>query len=108
MSTKVETILEIYKDVTYNTEDKTQSHTPAVGPFTITMVCGEAAFDTNVAVILKFDGDPIWITKGSSLRTEPIELVGDNTKKVELVLDANDLPSGSVYIGGMAKIVQET
>ena len=102
------TILELFKDVTAGTEDKTQSHTPAIGPFAITLMVGEAAFDTNVAVLVKFDGNPVWITKGSSRREEPIELVGDNVKKVELVLDANDLPSGSVYIGGMVKIEQES
>lgn len=101
------TTLEIYKDVPGGTEDKTSSHTPETGPFRIVLACGEAAFDTNVAVIVKFDGSPVWLTKGSSFRTDPIELIGDAVKKVELVLDANDLPSGSVYIGGMVKIEQE-
>ncbi len=99
--------LELFKDIDSGTEDKTESHTPATGPFTITFIEAQAAFDINVAVIVKFDGTPVWLTKGSSIRTKPIELVGDNTKKVELVLDANDLPSGSVYIGGHVKIEQE-
>jgi len=104
----VRTTLELYKYVTYGTEDKTQTHTPVTGPFEIVLCEGEAAFDINVSVIVKFDGDPVWVTKGSSKRTEHIELTGDGTKKVELVLDANDLASGSVYIGGLVKIKQET
>lgn len=107
MSTRVVTKLELFKDVSSGTEDKTQSHTPATGPFHITLMEGEAAFDMNVAVIIKFDGDPVWLTKGSSRRIEHVELIGDNSKKVELVLDANDLGSGSVYIGGMVVIEQE-
>lgn len=104
----VRTTLQLYKDVEFNTEDKTQSHTPATGPFEIVLCEGEAAFDVNVAVLVKFGGSPVWLTKGSSRRTEHIELIGDNSKKVELVLDANDLPSGSVFIGGLVKIKQET
>ena len=104
----VYTKLELYKDITFNTEDKTQSHTPATGPFSIVLCEGEAAFDPNVAVVVKFDGTPVWLTKGSSKRTEPIVLTGNAVKKVELVLDANDLPSGSVFIGGLVKIEQET
>jgi len=102
------TKLELYKDITAGTEDKTQSHTPASGAFRIVLCEGEAAADLNCAVIVKFDGSPVWLTKTSSSRTEPIELTGDATKKVELVLDANDLPSGSVLLGGLVKIEQET
>jgi len=104
----VKTTLELYKDITNGNDDKTQSHTPATGKFKIVLCEGEAAFDINVAVRVDFDGSPVWLTKGSSKRTEPIELTGDNSKKVELVLDANDLPSGSVFIGGLVKIEQET
>ena len=104
---KIRTNLELYKDITSGTEDKSQSHVPDTGAFAITMICGEAAYDTNCAVVVKFDGNPVWLTKGSSKRDEPIELVGDGVKKVELVLDAVDLPSGSVYLGGLVKIEQE-
>lgn len=102
------TKLELYKDVSAGTEDKTQSHTPSTGPFRIVEIYGEGAFDMNVSVIVMFDGSAVWLTKGSSSRLEPIDLVGDGVKKVELVLDATDLSSGSVYIGGLVKIEQES
>ena len=104
----VRTILEIYSDVQSGTENKTQFHVPSSGLFRIMLVEGEAAFDVNVAVIIKFDGVPVWLTKGSSKRTELIELEGDGVKKLEIVLDATDLSSGSVYIGAFVKIEQET
>jgi len=104
----VRTTLELYKDVTAGTDDKTKSHVPVTGDFSIVSVTGEAAFDINVAVRVDFDGSPVWVTKGSSKHADVIALVGDGVKKVELVLDANDLPSGSVFIGGHVKIEQET
>jgi len=99
--------LELYKDITNGTSDATQNYTPPVGTFFITLIEGEAAFDINCAVEVLFDGSPVWLTKGSSKRTEPIELTGDNSKKVELVLDATDLTSGSVLLGGLVKIEHE-
>jgi len=104
----IKTTLEIYKDVTAGTTDATQNVVPAAGLFRITVMEGEAACDINCAVIVKFDGAPIWLTKGSSKRTEPLELTGDGVKKVELILDATDLPSGSVFLGGLVKVEQVT
>lgn len=104
----VRTTLELYKDITSGTSDSTKFHVPAVGDFTIVSVTGEAAFDLNCAVRVTFGGDTVWFTKGSSKHNDSIELVGDNVKKVELILDAVDLPSGSVFLGGHIKIEQET
>ena len=103
----VRTTLELYKDITSGTSDSSQFHVPVVGNFSIVSVEGEAAFDLNCAVRVVFDGTTVWFTKGSSKHNEPIELVGDNVKKVELILDAVDLPSGSVFLGGHIKIEQE-
>jgi len=99
-------ILELFKDVTAGTSDSTQNYVPASGAFLIEYIEGEGAFDMNSAVVVKFDSTIVWMTKGSSKRTEPIELTGDGVKKVELVLDATDLPVGSVLLGGLVKIKQ--
>ena len=100
------TELELFKDVTYGTTDATQFVIPASGIFKILCIEGEAAFDINCAVEVKFDGNLIWMTKGSSRMDRPKEFTGDGVKKVELVLDATDLPSGSAYLGGYVKIEQ--
>jgi hypothetical protein len=102
------TTLELYKDVTAGTDDKTQFHVPATGEFSIVCIEGEAAFDINCAVAVMFDGAIVWVTKGSSTMDRPKRFTGDGVKKVELVLDANDLPSGSVFLGGYVLIEQET
>lgn len=104
----VKTKLEIYKDITYGNTDATQNFTPATGVFSIMCIEGEAAFDLNCAVIVKFGGDLVWSTKGSSRMDRPKELTGDGVKKVELILDASDLTSGSVLLGGFVLIHQET
>ena len=104
----VKTELEIYKDITAGTEDKTESFTPATGDFTIMCIEAQAAFDINCAVEIKFDGVIVWMTKGTSRMERPKTFTGDGVKKVEIVLDALDLPSGSVYLGGYVLIHQET
>lgn len=100
------TTLELYKNITAGSDDKTQSFTPSIGYFYIVLINAEAAFDMNVAVRVDFNGSPVWLTKGSSQYLEHIKLLGDGIKKIELVLDANDLPNGSVFIGGIVKIEQ--
>ena len=100
------TELEIYKDMAAGTSDATQFVIPAVGPFIITSIEGQAAFDMNSAVKVLFGGEVIWFTKGSSEMKRHKELIGDGAKKIELVLDALDLVSGSVYLGGYLKMEQ--
>ena len=102
------TELELFKDVTSGTTDATQFVIPASGIFKILCIEGEAAFDMNSAVEVWFDGALVWFTKGSSSMERPKEFTGDGVKKVELKLDATDLVSGSVYLGGYVKIEQVT
>jgi len=102
------TELELYKDITSGTADATQNFVLAVGEFSIVSIQGEAAFDLNCAITVKYDGALLWSTKGSSGHKDPIVLTGDGVKKVELILDATDLPSGSVLLGGHVRIEQET
>lgn len=97
------TELELYKDVMAGTEDATQEYAPA-GEFSIEHIDGEAAFDINCAVSVWFDGAVVWLTKGSSEMNRQKMFTGDGVKKVILKLDANDLPSGSVYLGGYVRI----
>ena len=102
------TILELYKDVDSGADDKTQSYAPATGEFNIVIEEAEAAFDLNCAVKVMFNGtDIVYETKGSLGRNLTKTRTGDGVKKVELVLDANDLPSGSVLLGGKVVIVEE-
>lgn len=101
------TELKLDKDIGWGTIDKTQSFVPAVGEFSVTAK-GRGAFDINCAVKVLFDGALIWFTKGIDKTDEPLRFTGDGVKKVELWLDANDLPSGSVLLGGTVKIQQET
>jgi len=103
----VKTELELFKDVTYGTTDVTQYHVPATGDFQIVCIEGEAAFDLNCAVTVKFNGVLVWTTKGSSRMDRPKTFTGDGVKKVELILDATDLTSGSVLLGGYVLIHQE-
>ena len=100
------TELELFKDTAAGTTDATQFVIPASGVFKILCIEGEAAFNVNCAVEVKFDGNIIWMTKGSSRMDRPKEFTGDGVKKVELVLDATDLITGSVYLGGYVKIEQ--
>ena len=102
------TELELYKDITNGTTDATQFFVPAVGEFTITLIEAEAAFDINCKVEVKFDGALVWMTKGSSRMDRAKRFTGDAVKKVELILDAVDLPSGTVTLGGFVLIEQET
>ncbi len=100
------TELELYKDVTAGTEDKTQFHVPVSGDFLITKIESQGAFDINCAVEVLFDGQLVWFSKGVSTLDRTKEFVGDGVKKVELVLNALDLPSGSVFLGGYVMIEQ--
>jgi len=102
------TELELYKDITAGTTDSSQFVVPAAGVFNILCIEGQAAFDMNSAVEVWFGGALVWFTKGSSSMERPKEFVGDGVKKVELRLDAADLVSGSVYLGGYVKIEQVT
>ena len=102
----VATELELFADIDAGDVDATQTHTPATGIFTIRCMEGEAAFDMNCAVQVKWDGTVIWMTKGSSKNNRHYEFTGDGTKKVELILNATDLGSGSVYLGGYVMIEQ--
>ena len=107
MSALKRTELELFKDVAAATSDATQFYVPPVGEFKIECIEAEAAFDMNCAVEVKFDGVIVWMTKGSSRMDRHKSFVGDGVKKVELVLDAVDLPSGSIYLGGFVLITEE-
>lgn len=100
-------VLELYKEITAGNTDATQTFTPAAKEFKITHIEGQAAFDLNCVVKLEFDGVLVWHTKGASTRTKPIELTGDGVKILKLVLDATDLGSGTVLLGGRVEIEQE-
>ena len=102
----VKTELELYKDIDAGTSDVTQSYVPKSGEFFIECIEGEAAFDINCAVEVLFDGALVWLTKGSSRMDRSLSFTGDATKKVELKLDAIDLASGSVFLGGYVLIRQ--
>lgn len=101
-------VLELYKDVTAGTQDATENWTPASGTFTIKNAQGEGAFDINCAIEVLFGGELVWITKGSSNMSAAKEFTGDGVKQVELVLNATDLPTGSVFLGGRVEIEQVT
>jgi len=96
--------LEVHKDVTYDTEDKTETTTPPTGEFYIVECFGEGAFDLNCYVAIHFDGALVWHTKGSSQSNKQYKFTGDGTKKVEVVLSAKDLGSGSALLGGGCKV----
>lgn len=100
--------LELHKDITNGTEDITQNTIPPTGEFYITDIYGEAAIDLNCYVAIKFDGVLIWHTKGSSSSDKQRKFTGDGVKKVELVLSAVDLTTGSVLLGGGCKVRYKT
>jgi hypothetical protein len=102
----IHTQLELYKDMLAGTSDATQFVIPAVGPFKILAIEGQAAFDMNSAVKVAFGGVVVWFTKGSFLVSRHREFIGDGIKKVELILDATDVSSGSVWLGGFVSIEQ--
>lgn len=101
-------VLELYKNITSGTSDATQNFVPAAGPFRIIIQEAESGFDLNVAVKIMFDGALVFETKGNLVKEIFKERVGDAVKKVELVLDATDLPAGSALLGGKLTIEQET
>jgi len=98
------TELEKYVDMTFGNDDKTQSFTPPVGDFWILRIEGQAAFDANCKVKVLFDNAIIWGTNGSSEMNRAQKYTGDAVKKVELVLDATNMPSGSSLLGGYVRI----
>ena len=108
MATSKETTLSLHKDVTYGTEDKTAFVVPATGVFYVTDIEGEGAFDLNCYVSIAFDGVIFWHTKGSSSSKKLFSFTGDGVKKVELILSAVDLPSGSAIIGGACIVREKT
>jgi hypothetical protein len=96
----VEVELELHKDITAGNDDKTENTAPPTGEFYVTNVHGEGAFDLNCYVGFSFDGVLFWHTKGSSHTDKQYKFTGNGTKKVELILSAVDLGSGSAVLGG--------
>ena len=97
------TELELFKDVTAGQTEVTD-YAPPTGEFLIVFIEAEGAYDLNCAIEVKFDSVLVWSSKGSSKMTRAKSFTGDGVKKVELILDATDLPTGSVFLGGYIKI----
>ena len=98
----------LHKDIAAGNEDKTKSNVPPTGEFWVTDVSGESSFDLNCYVAIAFDGVIFWHTKGSSKADNAFTFTGDGVKKVELILSAVDLPTGSAILGGRCIVRYKT
>ena len=107
----VVTEVRISEEVAASTEEYDDSCVPATGNFDIVVFHGEGAFDPNAAVKLVWDfgggsEEVIWTIKGSGSMPFRITLTGNNSKKLAVTLD-NGM-SGSIFMSGYFKIIQET
>lgn len=100
------TRLNLHKEITAGQTDETQTYTPA-GPFTLSKAAINGAYDLNCVVRIEFGSEVIFHGKGAEVLLEPIDRVGDGVKIVKLILDAIDLPTGTVYLGGDAHFEEE-
>jgi len=96
----------LHKDITAGTKDETQTYTPS-GEFRLVRASINAAYDLNCVVNIDFDGEILFHGKGGETLMSPITRTGDGIKVVKLILDAADLPTGSVILGGDVHFEEE-
>jgi len=100
------TTLSLHKNIIFGNIDDTQKYVPA-GDFALTQGHSFGAYDLNCLVKITFDGEILFHGKGGETLKHVVRRTGDGVKEVKLILDAMDLPSGSVVLGGFGEIEEE-